>query len=113
MEEQSSIDRIYEMPFYGVEIMTFDEIATAVRSVIYDHFDLSSDLPVDSAYLWDDLYADDLDFIEIFNTLEERLDRSDLDNIELDSFRLLTVYGLIEHINLIMNPIIEEAFQEV
>jgi hypothetical protein len=93
--------------------MTFDEIATAVRSVIYDHFDISSGLPIDGAYLWDDLYADDLDFIEIFNTLEERLDRSDLDSIELDSFRSLTVHGLIEHIHSTLNPIAETTFEEV
>jgi hypothetical protein len=93
--------------------MTFDEIATAVRSVIYEHFDIASGLPIDHAYLWDDLYADDLDFIEIFNTLEERLDRSDLDNLELDLFRSLTVHGLIEHINSTLNRDMEPSLQEI
>lgn len=89
--------------------MTFEEIATSVRHVICEHFAIPVTLLIDGAYLWDDLNADDLDFVEIFMALEERLNSPYLDCINIESYRVLTVIQLIEHINLTLNPILQEA----
>ncbi len=84
--------------------MTKDEVANIVRHIIVNKFEVKQEIAIERCLLWDDLDADDLDFIEIFMLLEEKFAHGNFDCLNLEDYRKLTVEDLIEHINMVVNP---------
>lgn len=85
--------------------MSRDEIATFVKRLISSHFNKRDHELNEDLHLWDDLEADDLDFIEISYVLEDNFTFSDFDCIDLEYYRRSTVRDLIDTIHDMLNPI--------
>jgi acyl carrier protein len=86
--------------------MTQSEIAEIVRRTCQKQFNVS-DIQ-DGHSLWDDLGADDLDYLELALALEEEIPNIELFMLSNDSLRDSTVGTLIEHVSLAL-----DRFKEV
>jgi acyl carrier protein len=85
--------------------MTKDDVATIVRQIICNKFELDGNSGIDHYSLWYDLDADDLDYVEICMALEDRFAVGDFDCFDLEDYRNITVRELIDHAHAVVDSV--------